>query len=366
MIKNEDFYMSIAISLAKKWYWKTWSNPLVWAVVVKDNIVIWKAYHEEFWRAHAEVKAITSVDDIEDLHWASLFVTLEPCNHTGKTPPCSDLIIKSWIKKVYIGSLDPNTEASWWVKTLKQAWIKVEIWILENECMKINNEFFKIHKDKNVYVIAKTASSLDWAIALSNWKSKWITNEKARRDWRKLRWEVDAIIVWINTVIADDPLLTARSKWLKNPVRVILDSSLRIWKNAKVLNQDAKTIIFCSENLNWNDFKFQSKKWQYIHEIIKQKWDKICPWELLKVLYDKWLKKILIEWWPTVLSSFFREWFVDKLISYQSPIILGWDAKSMLWNLSLTSLSRACKLELVKSKKMWDNLRRDYNIIKDD
>ena len=363
--------MSLAIDLAKKWYWKTWTNPLVWAILVKDWKIIWKWYHKKFWWAHAEVEAINSVKKKSDIKWSTMYVTLEPCMHYWKTAPCADLVLKSWISELIIWSLDPNTIASWSAEMFKSKWIKVSLWVLKKQCENINGEFFNMHLHNKCYVIAKIASSLDWCVALSNWESKWITNKEARENWRRLRWEVDAILVGINTVLKDDPLLTTRIKWKKNPIRVVLDSKLRINKDANILNQDAKTIIFqwnWKLNENWKlihwelieNWKLKTENWPWIHETIKLKWDRVSPKEVLKLLYDKWVRKVLIEWWASIITSFLKQWLIDKLVHYQSPIILWWDGKKMIWDLAFLSIDKSYKLELVKTKKIWDNLRRDY------
>lgn len=386
LLNSHNYFMQIAIKLAKKWYWKTGLNPLVWCVIVKNEKIIWKWYHKKFWWNHAEINVINSVKNKKDLIWSILYVTLEPCNHYGKTPPCTKAILESWIKDVIIWSLDPfnsksiiandskaiqkmnkwlkheNNFNNWvkWIEFLKQHWIKTISWILKKECEEINKEFFAIHKEKRCFVIAKIASSLDWWIALKNWESKWITNELARKDGRKLRWEVDWILVWINTILKDDPLLTTRIKWNKNPVRIVLDPNFKISKNANVLNWDVKTIVFiqrhCEER---SDVAIQ---WNEIITTNHYNW-KFDLNDISKILYKKWIKKLLIEWGPSTITSFLKEWLIDKIIHYQSSQILWWDSVKMIWDLGLQNLEKSIKLKPVFTKKLWDDIRRDYEII---
>ena len=355
----DEKYMNQAISLAKKWYWKTLSNPLVWAVILKNNKVIWKWYHKKYWNAHAEINAINSVKNKNDLRWSTLYVTLEPCNHHWKTPPCTQAIIDSWISKVIIWLLDPNKQAWWWAKLLEKNWIKISI--LENKSKEINKEFFNIHEKKQCFVMAKIASSLDGAIALNNWESKWITWALARKDWRHLRWEVDWILVWINTVLIDNPTLTTRIRWKNNPTRIVLDSNLQTPLESNILNKDAKTIIITTTN---NGKSEEINKMG--HEVIELTWKKVDLGETLKKLHWIWLKRILIEWGPTIITAFLKKWLIDKIIHYQSPTILWSDSKKMTWPFNLTNLKNSIKLELIKRKNLWNDLRQDFNIANND
>lgn len=357
-MNKDEYFMRMAIWLAKKWYWKTWGNPLVWSIIAKDWKIIWKWYHKKFWWNHAEIEAINSVQNKKDINWSSIYITLEPCNHFWKTPPCTKEILKHWFSKVIIWSKDPNKKASWWTQELQKHGINVLTWILSKECEEINKEFFCIHKEKRCYVTVKIASSIDWCIALKNWNSKWITNENTRKDSRKLRWETDAILVWINTVINDNPLLTTRIKWKLNPIRIVFDSNFRTPLNSNILNKDSKTIIFTTKN-NKDKKTNLEKKW---HEIIVFSWNKINSRKALEYLYTKWIERIFIEWWPTIITEFLKNWLVNKLIHYTSPIIFWWDAKHMIWNLNLTNLKNWIKLRQIYSKKINDNIRTDYII----
>ena len=219
MILNEKF-MKIAIELAKKGIGNVNPNPLVGAVIVKDGKIIGQGYHERYGEGHAEVNAFKSLDD--DPTGATMYVTLEPCFHYGKTPPCADRIIENKISKVIIGMVDPNPLVSGkGIEKLKNAGIEVEVGILEEECRKINEVFIKYITTKKPFVVMKTAMSLDGKIATKTGESKWITSEKSRLQVHILRNKFSGIMVGVNTIIKDNPELTCRVVEGNNPIRII-------------------------------------------------------------------------------------------------------------------------------------------------
>lgn len=220
--------MRRAIELAKKGGGFVHPNPLVGCVVVKDGQVIAEGYHEKYGGFHAERNALTYCKtETKD---ALLYVTLEPCCHYGKTPPCTEIIIEQGIKKVFVGILDPNPlVAGKGVKILQDAGIEVEVGICENEILELNKVFLKYITTKRPYVIMKTAMTLDGKIAAYTGDSKWVTNEESRKMVHQLRSEVAGVVVGINTVLADDPMLTCRLEGNHHqPVRIVVDSKLRI------------------------------------------------------------------------------------------------------------------------------------------
>ena len=243
--------MEIALELAKKGAGKVNPNPMVGAVIVKDGKVIAQGYHEEYGKSHAEVNAFNNA--LEDVRGATMYVTLEPCSHYGKTPPCVEKIIEKKISRVVIGMVDPNpiVRGQGIEKLLSQG-IEVVTGVLEEKCKKLNEVFIKYITLKKPFVIMKTAMSIDGKIATSSGESKWITKEESRKQVHKLRNEVSAIMVGVNTVIKDDPELTCRIENRKNPIRVIVDSALRIPSDSKVIKgaNKVKTIIACTEKLN--------------------------------------------------------------------------------------------------------------------
>lgn len=221
---------------------------MVGCVIVCDNEIVGEGYHEQFGSGHAEPNAIKQVSDAI-LKKSTLYVTLEPCSHFGKTPPCADLIISKGIKKVVIGNLDSNPlVAGKGIQKLKDAGIEVEFGILDKECRELNKRFFTVHEKKRPYIILKWAQTQDGFI--SHWplpenkKDNWITGDESKTLVHKWRAQEQAILVGYNTAIIDNPLLTTRLAEGKNPVRLIIDENLDLPVSLNVFNDDAKTIVF--------------------------------------------------------------------------------------------------------------------------
>lgn len=244
-MENDIKYMKTALALAKKGMGKVNPNPMVGAVIVKDNNVISKGFHKSYGSNHAERNAI--INSGTDLSGATIYVNLEPCCHYGKTPPCTDLIIKSGISRVVIASKDPNPLVSGkGIQILKNNGIDVDVGICHEDNLKLNEVFFHYIKNKSPFIAMKYAMTLDGKISTKSGASKWITSEDARKHTHFLRNKYMSILVGINTVLADDPMLNCRYiKQPKNPIRIICDSKLRIPLNSNILRTagDMDTII---------------------------------------------------------------------------------------------------------------------------
>lgn len=239
--------MRRAIELAKKGGGYVHPNPLVGCVVVKDDEIIAEGYHEKYGEFHAERNALTRCKT--ETKGASLYVTLEPCCHYGKTPPCTEIIIEKGIKKVFVGILDPNPlVAGKGVKILQDAGIEVEVGLCENEIREMNKVFLKYITTKRPYVIMKTAMTLDGKIAAHTGDSKWVTNKESRKMVHELRSELAGVIVGIGTVLADDPMLNVRLEGEHHqPVRIVVDSNLRIPVDSQLVKtaNEYRTIVAC-------------------------------------------------------------------------------------------------------------------------
>ena len=223
---NQD-YMKRALELAKKAMGYTSPNPMVGCVVVKDGRIVTEGYHERCGEYHAERNALTKCS--EDLTGATMYVTLEPCCHQGKTPPCTDIILERGIGKVYVGSMDPNPKvAGKGVQILRDHGVEVETGLLEEECLSLNEIFFHYITTKMPYVAMKYAMTLDGKIASFSGDSKWVTGERAREHTHFLRKKYRGILVGIGTVLADDPMLNCRTENGVDPVRIVCDSHLQI------------------------------------------------------------------------------------------------------------------------------------------
>lgn len=248
MTKNNE-YMNRAIELAKKGLGHVNPNPMVGAVIVKEGRIIGEGYHAKYGELHAERNAFANLSEPAD--GASIYVTLEPCCHYGKQPPCTEVIVQNQISEVYIGSFDPNPQVSGkGIEYLRSKGIKVYTDILKNECYEINSVFFHYIANKTPYVVLKYAMTMDGKIASFSGKSKWITNEKSRRNVQLTRKWLKGIMVGVGTVIADDPMLTCRIEDGVNPIRIICDTNLRIPLESKIVNsaKEISTIIVVGKN----------------------------------------------------------------------------------------------------------------------
>ncbi|WP_396146256.1 bifunctional diaminohydroxyphosphoribosylaminopyrimidine deaminase/5-amino-6-(5-phosphoribosylamino)uracil reductase RibD [Flavobacterium sp.] len=256
-MKTHDTYIKRCIELAKNGLGTTYPNPLVGSVIVYNNEIISEGWHRKSGEPHAEVNAINSVKDKSLLSKSTIYVSLEPCSHFGKTPPCCDLIIANKIPNVVIGTIDPFAKvAGTGIKKLIEAGKNVTVGILEDECNELNKCFFTFHKKKRPYIILKWAESQDGFIAPLTKEKKepvWITNEFARQLVHKWRSEEQAILVGTNTVIEDNPSLTTRDWSGNHPIRIVLDQNNRISKESHIFDNQVKSITITKENINFNN-----------------------------------------------------------------------------------------------------------------
>ena len=250
-------YINRCIQLAKNGLGTTYPNPMVGSVIVYNDEIIGEGWHQKAGESHAEVNAINSVKDKSLLSKSTIYVSLEPCSHFGKTPPCCDLIIKNNIPNVVIGTVDPFAKvAGNGIKKLLEAGKNVTIGILEDECNDLNKRFFTFHTKKRPYIILKWAESADGFIAPSSKDKKepvWITNEISRQLVHKWRSEEQAILVGTQTVLDDNPSLTTRDWFGKNPIRIVLDQNNKISKENHIFDSQAKTLSISKDEINFNN-----------------------------------------------------------------------------------------------------------------
>ena len=282
--------------MAKNGLGTTYPNPLVGSVIVHNNKIIGEGWHYQAGKPHAEVNAINSVKDKSLLKDATIYVSLEPCSHFGKTPPCADLITKHQIKNVVIGCVDSFSEVSGkGIEKLKNNGCNVTVGVLEEECINLNKRFFTFHNKKRPYIILKWADTKDGFIAPeNNTEITWITNTYSRQLVHKLRAEEQAILVGTNTVITDNPKLDCRTWHGNNPIRLILDRTLRIPENYTVLDQNTKTIIFTEVLKESNDILYYEGI-NFLGNIAQQ----IC-----EVLHKHNIQSVIIEGGSQTLQTF--------------------------------------------------------------
>lgn len=303
-------------------------NPLVGAVIVKDERIIGEGYHQHYGGSHAEVNAIKN--STEKVVGATIYVTLEPCSHYGKTPPCADLLVENKFKRVVIATLDPNPlVAGKGVEILRKKGIEVVVGVMEEEALKINEAFIKYISTKMPFCILKTAMTLDGKIATHTGESKWITNEKSREYVHEIRNKVTGIMVGVDTVIQDNPSLTTRltNKEGNDPIRIIVDSTLRVPLEAKVLkmNSGKRTIIATTDRADDSKLK-KLKKYQNVQVVVMPSKDlRVDLTYLMKWLGEQNIDSILVEGGSTLNFSMIEDGLIDKVVSFIAPKILGGD-----------------------------------------
>ena len=316
-MKNHETFMKRCIELAKNGLGTTYPNPLVGSVIVYDGKIIGEGWHRKAGEPHAEVNAIASVKDLSLLKKATIYVSLEPCSHFGKTPPCCDLIITHGIPNVVIGTVDPNIKvAGTGIKKLIEAGKNVTVGILEKECHELNRRFFTFHEKKRPYVILKWAQSADGFIAPATRDSQkpvWISNGYSRQLVHKWRSEEQAILVGTQTVVDDNPKLDVRDWTGNQPVRVVIDKNNRISKESHIFDSQLRTVIFCSESS-----EFQKKNITF--EIID--FNGNIPKQILSALYQLDLQSVIIEGGRQTLQTFIDAGFWDEARVFKGKSVL--------------------------------------------
>jgi diaminohydroxyphosphoribosylaminopyrimidine deaminase/5-amino-6-(5-phosphoribosylamino)uracil reductase len=355
-MQNKKF-MQRALALAARGKGRTSPNPMVGAVLVKGNRIIAEGYHRKAGTPHAEV--ITLKKAGAKAQGATLYVTFEPCCHTEKkTPPCTKSIITAGVKKVVIAMVDPNPEVSGrGIRELKAAGIKTEVGIMEGEAQKLNEAFTKFITKRMPFVILKIAQSLDGKIATAQGESRWITGKKAREHVHKLRNKIDALLVGIGTVQKDNPSLTCRIPGGRNPYRIIVDSSLQISLNAKVLRfNDGKTIIATTKSANKGKIRSIISKGNTVL-VTSERAGKVDLKQLMQKLGKLDITSIMIEGGSSINASALSSGIVDKVMFFTSPIIIGGiDAVSSIGGKSLSSLKKAVRIKNIQVSSIGDDI----------
>jgi len=308
-VNIHEKYIQRCIELAQNGLGTTYPNPMVGSVIVYEDTIIGEGWHKKAGEPHAEVNAVKSVKDKSLLKKATIYVSLEPCSHFGKTPPCCDLIIANEIPNVVVGTVDPNEKvAGRGILKLIEAGANVTVGVLEDECNELNKRFFTFHQKKRPYIILKWAESHDGFLAPEKTidhdrKPIWITNQYSRQLVHKWRTEEQAILVGTQTVIDDNPKLNARDWEGNNPTRIVIDRNNRIDQNSFVFDDTVKTIIFSSETENSSNENTKFEVIDFNKNIIPQ---------ILDVLYQNQIQSIIIEGGRQTLQSFIDENLWDE------------------------------------------------------
>lgn len=309
---SDEKYMRMALKLAQRGVGGVEPNPVVGCVIVKDNKIIGKGYHKRFGGPHAEINALRNCK--KSTRGAIMYVTLEPCCHYGKTPPCTKAITRAGIKKVVAATKDPTSKIDGkGFKILKKAGIEIQTGTCKKEAEKLNAPFFKFAKEKKPWVIVKWAQSGDGFLARSD-KKRWITGTKSRGDVHKLRGRAQAILVGINTILEDDPLLTVRPNIERQPVRVVLDSKLKIPVNCRLIKTAKKSPVCIFTTTSGKKIK---QKGVEIVKVGKYK-DGVNLEAVLTELGKRDIQQLLVEGGEKVITSVFRQKLADEVVIYTS------------------------------------------------
>lgn len=355
MENSKEFYMKRALELAEKGMGHTSPNPMVGCVVVKDGKIVAEGYHEKCGGYHAERNALLSCK--EDVRGAELYVTLEPCCHYGKTPPCTEIIIEKGIGKVYIGSMDSNPLVGGkGVKILEDAGIEVECGILKEECEKLNEVFFHYIKTKTPFVVMKYAMTLDGKIAAYTGDSKWVTGESARKHVHLLRKKYSGILVGIRTVKEDNPMLNCRIEEGCDPVRIICDSNLSISLDSQIV-KTAKTIKTIIAYAKENKEKIDALEKENITLLQAEKNGKVNLKHLIEKLGELGIDSVLVEGGGEIHGAFLEENLVNKVYAYIAPKMVGGStAKTPVAGNGFEKMEEARKLKNVKTEALGEDI----------
>ncbi len=362
---DDEAYIKLTIELAKKGESFVSPNPMVGAVIVKNNAIIGVGYHAKFGENHAEINAFAACK--ENPEGATLYVNLEPCSHYGKTPPCVNAIIEKKVKRVVIGTLDPNPlVAGNGVRLLKEAGIEVKIDVLKKECLELNKIFFKHITSKLPYIHLKVAQTLDSKIADKYFKSKWITCAESRTYVHELRNIYDAVLIGSNTVKIDNPELSVRLLEGRNPYRIVINSDCSLSNEYKIFNmKDGKTILVCSEiyKANFKKLKLFEELGVNVVFAEQNKKGKLKYKSVLQQLYKIGIYSILVEGGARIFTNFIKKGLFDELDVFISPKILG-NGLAPFEDIGVKKLSKAIPLKLNKVLTLGDDVLLNYLKVK--
>jgi diaminohydroxyphosphoribosylaminopyrimidine deaminase/5-amino-6-(5-phosphoribosylamino)uracil reductase len=362
---NDVTFMARAIQLAKKGQYTTHPNPRVGCVIVKDGKIIGEGYHQKAGQPHAEINALRDVDN-GDTKDATAYVTLEPCSHTGKTPPCANALIEAQISRVVIAMQDPNPQvAGQGIQRLRDAGITVEVGVLEDQARALNSGFIKRMGQGLPWVRIKLAMSLDGRTAMASGESQWITGSDARQDVQRLRAKADAILTGIGTVLEDDPSLNVRitSEELaldsgieyQQPLRVVLDSTLRISAQAKMLKLDGDIRIYTCVD-DETKIKALEESGAKI-TTLNSKDNKLPIKAVLQDLAKQQINEIHVEAGATLCGALLQEKLVDEIIIYMAPTIMGSDARGLFNLPELEQMKDKIDLKIQDIRAVGDDWR---------
>ena len=355
---SPQFFMSEALRLAEKALFTTSPNPRVGCVIVQNNEIVGRGYHVKAGESHAEVMALEEAGSKSE--GSDVYVTLEPCSHTGRTPPCVNALIKAKVKKVFIAMQDPNPLVSGQgIQKLKEASIEVEVGVMEAQAQQLNLGFISRMTKKLPYVRAKLAVSIDGKTALHNGKSQWITGDAARADVQYWRASSCAIVTGIGTVLSDNPKLSVRLyENARQPLRVVVDSELKIPLDAHILHEKPLLIVYA------NDKQKKLPQLQALGIECTQLDDsgKVDLVALIKMLAEREMNEVWIEAGEGLNGAFLKAHLIDELMIYYAPVILGSEAKGMFTLPAYEDLENKIITTLIDHRWVGQDLRMRFKL----
>ena len=349
-------FMDRALKLARRGLYSTHPNPRVGCVIVKDGVIVTEGWHQKTGGPHAEAHAIYQSN--ENLAGTTAYVTLEPCSHHGRTPPCTGALIKAGVTKVIVAARDPNTRVNGGgIEKLKQANIEVLTGLLESQARELNKGFYSLYEKQRPWIRLKTAASLDGRTAMASGESQWITTAAARNDGHHFRAQSAAVLTGVNTVLADDPQLTVRLDGIeRQPARVILDSNLQTPVEAKIFDQSGEIFIFtCASDQHE---KFAALKQTGASIIpIKTNNGRLDLSSVLDTLAAMSINEVHVEAGRTLTGEFIKQNLADELLMYFAPTLLGDNARGMFSITGLQKLSEQHKVRWHDQRMVGNDLR---------
>ena len=348
--------MARALTLAKKGLYTTHPNPRVGCVIVRDGEILTEGWTQKAGNAHAEVHAISRASS--NLSGSTVYVTLEPCSHHGRTPPCTDALINSAVSRIVVATTDPNPRVNGeGLVRLKQAGIHVETGLMEKQARDINKGFFSLHERFRPWVRLKSAASLDGKTAMASGESKWITGSSARIDGHKLRAQSAAILTGVNTVIVDDPSLTVRLEGVeRQPLRVILDSNLKTPQQAKLFDKGGEVLILtCMDAEHERATGLRNKGANVVQ--IESDNDRLNLHKVMETLAVMAINEVHVEAGRTLTGQLISKNIADELVIYLAPTLLGDQARGMFDIPELIELGQQKKMQWLDRRMIGDDLR---------
>jgi diaminohydroxyphosphoribosylaminopyrimidine deaminase / 5-amino-6-(5-phosphoribosylamino)uracil reductase len=361
---DDDHFMREAIRLARKGIGKTSPNPIVGAVIVRNGKIIGRGYHKKYGDWHAEINAIKDANC--SVKGATIYITLEPCCHYGNTPPCVETLIKEKTGRIVVGTLDPNPMVNGkGIKILRLKSVKVDVGILEDECLELNEHYFKFIKSGIPYVTVKYAQTLDGRIATKMGNSQWISSEALRTYVHRLRAVNDCIMVGVGTVIADDPQLTVRYVKGHNPLRIIVDSKLRIPLRSSVLkdNNSHLTTIATTSKAPAKKMAIIKKLGVEVLVVKKDKNGTVNLRGLLRELGKRGITSVMVEGGADIITSLLKANLVDKMVILTAPKIMGKGLEA-IGDLGVCKVKDAIKFSSFRTMRKGDDFVFEGTVLK--